>query len=142
MTEPYRIDVEVTAPVYPTELHDRVERAITALFPEADVEARDGELVGHAHALDHLAERLREQAIVDTARDVFREGIDGDSFAFDLKKQAAYEGVVNFAVGRPAELGELHVRVRVEEPSVEGFIDRLAPRTAPGDGDTGDDERA
>lgn len=123
--EPYRVDVEVTAPVYPTELTERVERAITALFPEAEVEERPGELIGRAHALAHFADRLREQAILDTARDVFRDAIEDDSFAFELKKQAAYEGVVNFAVGKPDELGELHVRVLVESPSVEAFIDRM-----------------
>ena len=129
MTGPHRIEVEVTVPVYPTEVDERVERAITALFPEAEVEARTGKLVGRSHSLAHLAERLREQAIVDTARDVFRDGIDGDAFSFTLKKQVAYAGVVNFAVGNPDELGDVHVRVRVEEPSVEGFIDQLAPRT-------------
>lgn len=129
MIEAYRIEVEVTAPLYPTELPERVERAITQLFPEAEVTERTGELVGRARAMDHFAERLREQAIVDTARDVFRKNVDGDAFAFALKKQAAHEGVVNFAVGNPDELGDLHVRVRVEEPSVEGFIDGLAPRT-------------
>lgn len=130
MTDAYRIDVEVTAPLYPTELRERVERAITQLFPEAEIEERPGELVGRAHAMDRFAERLREQEIVDTARDVFRRNTEGDAFAFALKKQAAYEGVVNFAVGNPDELGDLHVRVRVAEPSVEGFIDGLAPPTA------------
>lgn len=128
MTEAYRIEIEVTAPLYPTEVPERVERAITQLFPEAEVEKRTGELVGRAHVMDHFAERLREQAIVDTARDVFRRNVEGDAFSFVLKKQAAHEGVVNFAVGNPDELGDLHVRVRVEEPSVEGFIDGLTPR--------------
>ena len=127
MDEPYRVEVEVIAPVYPTELPERVEAAITTLFPEADVEARTGELVATARSLDHLAERLREQAIVAAARDVFRRSVEGDAFAFRLKKQAATRDVVNFAVGGPAELGDLHVRVRVESPSVEAFIDRLAP---------------
>ncbi len=129
MAGPRSIDVEVTAPVYPTELPERVEEAITALFPEAEVERREGEVVGRADVMDRFAERLREQAIVDTARDVLRRGIEGDAFSFRLKKQAATEGVVNFAVGGPAELGDLHVRVRVEAPSVEAFVDELAPRT-------------
>lgn len=130
MIDAYRIEVEVTAPLYPTEVPERVERAITNLFPEAEVTERTGELVGVARAMDHFVERLHEQAIVDTARDVFRGNVEGEGFAFALKKQAAYEGVVNFAVGNPDELGDLHVRVRVEEPSVEAFIDGLAPRTS------------
>lgn len=125
----HEIEVEVTAPVYPTELPERVADAITTLFPQAEIEELPGELVARTHTVARLAERLREQAIVDTARDEFRRGIEGDTFAFRLKKQAATEGVVNFAVGGPAELGDLHVRVRVHEPSVERFIDELAPRT-------------
>jgi predicted RNA binding protein with dsRBD fold (UPF0201 family) len=129
MIETYRIEVEVTAPLYPTEIQERVEQAITALFPEAEIEERTGELIGGARAMDHFAERLQEQSIVDTAREVFRRNVTGDTFSFALKKQAAYEGVVNFAVGNPDELGDLQVRVRVEEPSVEAFIDGLAPPT-------------
>jgi len=129
MSAPYRIEVEVTAPVYPTEVPERVEAAITSLFPEAEIEARTGEIVGQARMMEHFGDRLREQAIVDTARDVFRRNVNGDAFAFALKKQAAYEGVVNFAVGNPDELGDLHVRVRVTEPSVEEFIERLTAPT-------------
>jgi predicted RNA binding protein with dsRBD fold (UPF0201 family) len=35
--------------------------------------------------------------------------------------------VVNFAVGNPDELGDVHVSVRVEEPDAETFIDYIAP---------------
>ena len=125
----HRIDVQVTTPLNPTEVRDRVEAAITNLFPTAEVEERHSELVAEAHSMDRLAERLREQNIVDSAREVFREGLEGDTFTFDLKKQAAHEGVVNFAVGNPSELGDLHVRVRVEEPSAEEYIEYLAPRS-------------
>jgi len=125
----YRIDVEITTPLNPTEYRDRVGEAITALFPAADVEERHGELVGEAHSLDRFRERLFEQEIVDTARDLFFDNREGDGFHFDLKKQAAYEGTVNFAVGNPDELGDVHVRVRVDEPSVEEFLDDFVPRT-------------
>ena len=125
----HRIDVEVTTPLNPTERSDLVQEAIANLFPTAEVEERHGELIAKAHSIDRLAERLREQAIVDTARERFLQSIEGSAFAFDLKKQAAFEGVVNFAVGNPDELGDLHVRVRVEEPSVEAFVDYLVPAT-------------
>lgn len=130
----YRIDVQITTPLYATEVKDRVVDAITTLFPGADVEERHGELIGETHSMDYFAERLEEQAIVDSARELFFENVQGETFSFDLKKQAAYEGVVNFAVGNPSELGEIHVRVRVEEPSVEAFIEHVAPLTDDADG--------
>ena len=125
----YRIDVEITTPLNPTEVEDRVVEAVHQLFPGASIEKDEDLLVATTHSLDRLAERLREQEIVTTAREVFRKARRGDEFAFDLKKQAATEGVVNFAVGSPAELGDLHVRVRVEDPDVDDFIDFLTPAT-------------
>lgn len=127
----YRIDVQITCPLNPTEVRDRVEAAITNLFPTAELEERNGELIGTAHSLDRFADRLREQGIVDAARDVLRRRVEADTVSFELKKQAAYEGVVNFSVGNPDELGDIHVRVRVEEPSMEAFIDHVAPQTEP-----------
>jgi predicted RNA binding protein with dsRBD fold (UPF0201 family) len=82
--------------------------------------------------MEHFSERLHEQAILDTARGAFFGGQSGDTIEFDLKKQAAFRGVVNFAVGDDSELGEIHVSVHVEEPSVEMFIDHVAPPTEDG----------
>lgn len=123
----HSIDVEITTPLYPTEVRDRVEDAIHELFPGAVIEERHGELVAETHSMERFAERLEEQNITPTARDVFLEGREGDTFVFDLKKAAAFEGVVNFAVGNPDELGDIHVRVRVEKPDAPAFIDYLAP---------------
>ncbi|PSP79165.1 coaE operon protein [Halobacteriales archaeon QS_1_68_20] len=132
MSEVYSVDVEITAPVYDTEVTDRVEDAITNLFPGAEIERTPGGLGATTHALDRFAERLREQEILDTARGQFFDDRRGDTFTFALKKQAAFEGVVNFSVGNPDELGEIHVAVRVQEPSVEAFVDRIAPATEEG----------
>ncbi|MFB6136551.1 MAG: RNA-binding domain-containing protein [Halobacteriaceae archaeon] len=125
----YRVDVDVRAPVRDTEVEDRVVRAVERLFPEAEVEVRDGEVVATAHSLDTVAERIREQRILDTARSLFFSNRHGEGFAFDLKKQAAFKGVVNFSVGSEAELGDVHVEVRVHDPGVDEFIDYLAPET-------------
>ncbi|WP_158058623.1 RNA-binding domain-containing protein [Halorussus halophilus] len=128
----YSIDLQITAPVRDTELSDRVEDAITNIFPGADVEERHGELLAEVHAVDHFSQLLHEQTILDTARGEFFGNRDGDTFTFDLKKQAAFQGVVNFAVGNPDELGDIHVRVRVEDPTVEEFVDFIAPPTQDG----------
>ncbi|EMA42784.1 RNA-binding domain-containing protein [Halococcus saccharolyticus] len=128
----YRVDVAITAPVRDTEVTDRVADAITNLFPEAELERGPGEISAETHSLDHFSELLHRQEILDTARGEFFDGRQGDALSFDLKKQAAFEGVVNFAVGEPSELGEIHVRVRVHEPSVEAYVDHVAPSTEDG----------
>jgi hypothetical protein len=129
----YSIDVQITAPVKDTEIADRVATAIANIFPGAEPEERHGEVVAEVHSLDHFSELLHRQEILDTARGEFFADRRGDTFSFDLKKQAAFEGVVNFAVGSPDELGDIHVRVRVEEPGVEEFVDYVAPPTEEGE---------
>jgi predicted RNA binding protein with dsRBD fold (UPF0201 family) len=132
MSEVYSVEVEITAPVNDTEVTDRVADAITNLFTGAAVEPAPGELRATTHTLDGFAEKLREQEILDTARKQFFERRRGDTFTFSLKKQAAFEGVVNFAVGDQAELGDIQVSVRVNEPDVATFVDAVAPPTEDG----------
>lgn len=149
----YSIDVEITAPVQPTEATERVVDAVTGLFPHADVETRadrvaeqseategaSGEgrpasrVTAEAHAIETFREQLFEQRILDTARTEFLRNQTDSGFSFDLKKQAAFVGKVNFSVGSPDELGDVHVEVRVHEPEVEAFIGYLAPETEDGD---------
>lgn len=128
----YQIEVTITAPVQPTEVTDRVSQAIENLFPEATLSGKNQQITGTAHSVDHFSERLHEQAILDTARGQFFEHRENDSFSFVLKKQAAYEGKVNFAVGTPSELGDIQVRITVQKPSIEQFIDHIAPPTEDG----------
>ena len=125
----YSVDVRVTAPVQDTELEERVVEAVQALFPESEVTVEEGRVVASGHSVERFADRLREQRILDTARSHLREHVRGDGLAFDLKKQAAREGVVNFVVGSPSELGDIHVDIAVESPTAEEFVDYLAPRT-------------
>ena len=128
----YSIDAEIRAPVYDTEVSDRVADAIVNLFPEADPAYERGELAATVHSLEHLSEQLHRQEILDTARGVFFDNRRGDTFSFQLKKQAAFQGVVNFAVDEPGELGAITVRVQVDEPDMESFIDHVAPPTQDG----------
>jgi predicted RNA binding protein with dsRBD fold (UPF0201 family) len=128
----YRIDVRVVAPVRDTEVTDRVADAVRNLFPNADVGEEPGRLVAEAHSMDAFSERLHEQEILDTARKEFFARADEEGFAFALKKQAAFEGVINFAVGNPDELGDIEVQVTVHDPDVESVIDHVAPPTEDG----------
>jgi len=132
VTAVYRAAVRVTAPVEPTEVTDRVRDAVASVFPEAEIAVEDGRVVGESHSLEHLSELLHRQEILDTARQQFHDGLSDGGFSFRLKKQAALQGRVNFAVGSPGELGDVSVEVRVEEPSVEAFVDHVAPETEEG----------
>jgi predicted RNA binding protein with dsRBD fold (UPF0201 family) len=128
----HRIDVRVVAPVRDTEVTDRVADAVTNLFPNADVVSEPGRLVAETHSMEAFSERLHEQEILDTARKEFFRRADADGFAFALKKQAAFEGVINFAVGNPDELGDIEVQVTVHDPDVESFVDHVTPPTEEG----------
>jgi predicted RNA binding protein with dsRBD fold (UPF0201 family) len=133
MTDAYSVDVRVTAPVHGTELADRVSEAVTTLFPGADVRDEGDRVVAETHTVEGFREQLFDQRILDTARKQFAANRTTDGFAFDLKKQAAFNGKVNFAVGNPDELGDIHVEVTVRQPTVDQFVDYLAPETEDGE---------
>jgi predicted RNA binding protein with dsRBD fold (UPF0201 family) len=132
VTAVYSVDVRIVAPVRDTEVADRVADAVTNLFPEADVEREAGQVVAEAHSMDRFSERLHEQEILDTARREFFRRADDEGFSFALKKQAAFKNVINFSVGNPAELGDIDVHVTVRSPSVEAYVDAVAPPTEDG----------
>ncbi|WP_313693270.1 RNA-binding domain-containing protein [Halorarum halobium] len=132
MTTVYSIDARIEVPVNDTEVTDRVADAVEALFPNAEFAHEPGKLVAETHTFDPFSDRLHEQEILDTARREFTKGTTDDGFSFALKKQAAFEGVINFAVGEPDELGDVEVTVTVREPSVEEYIDHVAPPTRDG----------
>ncbi|GAA0224095.1 RNA-binding domain-containing protein [Haladaptatus pallidirubidus] len=128
----YSVDIQITAPVQDTEIEARVADAIENVFPGAEVESGHGELIAKAHSVEEFSEALHRQEILDTARGEFFGGQEGNALSFSLKKQAAFQGVINFAVGNPDELGDIHVRIRVNDPTVEEFIDYVAPPTKNG----------
>ncbi|MCH7659574.1 MAG: coaE operon protein [Euryarchaeota archaeon] len=128
----YRIEASITVPVEDTEVTDRVKDAVTNLFPNAELRSEGGKIVGTTHSLDQFSELLHRQAILDTARSEFFRRQSGSYFSFSLKKQAAFQGVVNFAVGEESELGEIDVEVRVDDPDVDSYIDHVAPPTEEG----------
>ncbi len=128
----YSIDVRIEVPVHDTEVTDRVDDAVRNVFPDVEPTHENGRLVAEAHTLDAFSDVLHEQEILDTARRVFLRNSTDEGFSFSLKKQAAFEGVVNFAVGEPDELGEINVDVRVRQPDIEAFIDYVAPETDEG----------
>lgn len=130
------ISVKVLAHVNPTEMQDKVEKAISNFFPvelklqETEIQALYGD--GDLESLRTLHLRLREERILDTARKIFLNGIKDDTTRFRLNKQVACIGKLNFP---PVEesLGSIHVEISSENiGDLLKVIDWLAPQTIDG----------
>jgi len=130
------VSVKVLAPVNPTEIQDKVEKAILNFFPvefklqESEIQALSGE--GDLESLRRLHLRLREERILDTARKIFLNGIKDDTIRFRLNKQVACIGKLNFPAGEES-LGSIHVEISAENMGdLLRVIDWLAPQTIDG----------
>ncbi len=114
-----KVKVRVWAPVYATESVESVEKAITNIFPDAQLSFEEDKLTGDA-SLDKLQKLLRKQKIRDSARPVLLNSKEGNKIEFDLNKQVAFVGKANFEKG---SLGGIHVSIETGDP--DGLIDWL-----------------
>ncbi len=130
------ITVRVWALVYPTEIQEKVNTAITNLIP-LELHLQDfgtpllfGE--GGFESLRRMHLLLREERILDTARHILLSGIEGDITKFNLSKQIAFVGKVNFPAGEES-LGSIYIEISAESKTdLLKLIDWLAPETING----------
>lgn len=120
--------VEVRAEVKPTETEDRVEKAVSTLFPELEISI-DGAVEGEGFGadLEHFRNRVFEQRVIDTVRNELEGGRRDSRSVVELDKGAAWADRVNFHVGGSLGPITLEVRGRLDE-----FIDWVAPPTVEG----------
>ena len=128
------IDTTVSALLFPTEVEERVRKAVENVFPGTRLtlikkEGYVDRLEGTAPSLDTLHGLLRRQQILDTARNSLYSGRAGKEISVRLNKQAALMGYVNF-LDHDVPLGGIHVNVETGEPEL--IIDWLAPQTKDG----------
>ncbi len=131
-----KVKVSVSTLVYPTELEERVKKAVASLFPielhteDFGIPRLSGE--GDIESLRPLHRRQREERILDTARHVLMSGISENTAQFRLNKQVAFVGKVNFPAGEES-LGSIYVEITAENRGdLLKIIDWLAPRTVEG----------
>jgi len=129
--------VTISALVYPTEIEESVRTAITNIFP-VDLNLRNfgtpqlyGE--GGIESLRRLHTLLREFRILDAARRILINGMEGNNTQFRLNKQVAFVGKVNFPAGEES-LGSIHVEISADNTEdLIMIIDWLAPDTVEGE---------
>ena len=131
------VTVRISALVYPTEIEEKVRISIENIFP-IELSLQDFGIPhlsgkGNIETLRKLHMLLRQGQILDSARNIFLNGIDGNTMRFSLNKQIAFVGKVNFSDGNES-LGSIDVDITAEnEDDILTLIDWLAPHTVEGE---------
>ncbi|WP_456420133.1 RNA-binding domain-containing protein [Methanocaldococcus infernus] len=121
------MEIYIKSKVKPTEDKNKVRRAILNIFPHAKLVFKDNYWEGTCRDVETLKQRLRKQAILDTARAILEENVKGDTVTFYLNKQAAYVKAINFDIDTH---GGIFVKIKDEE--IMKVIKDIAPRTKGG----------
>jgi predicted RNA binding protein with dsRBD fold (UPF0201 family)/dephospho-CoA kinase len=123
----------ISAMVFPTEPEEKVRQAIDNIFPGAKLVMirKKGyvDMLEGTAGLDRLHELLREQKILDTARSAMFRRLKSHEISFDLNKQAAYMGELNF-LDHEVPLGGIYVNIEFQDAM--HVVDWLAPETSEG----------
>lgn len=122
--------ISIRCPVNPSEDPEKVRAAVLSLFPDAEIELKDGGFEGTAPTLDHFSKQIRKQRILDATRGVLLKGKHGDRTRMLLNKQVATVGKVSFTDRSPVLGG---IEVTVQDDDIEALIDRVAPVTVDGE---------
>lgn len=132
-----RAKVIIRAKLNPTEDESKVLRAIVNLTGfENYKKEHEGNFdyiiqEGDESLLVRLRELLRKERILDAARRIIMQGVEGQTIIFHLNKQVAYMGRISFC--RPegeSPLGPITFQIWTE--NVKELIDWLATRTIGG----------
>lgn len=123
-------EITLRCPVNPSEDPEKVRDAVLSVFPDAELELRDGGFEGTAPTLDHFSMQIRRQRILDATRGLLLKGRHGDRTRILLNKQVATVGKVSFADRNPV-LGGIEVTIRDDD--IDALIDRVAPVTVDGE---------
>ena len=116
------MELHVKTKINPTESKEKLLNACENLFPSMDFIEKDSELVATGRDKNDLVEfkeHLKIQEIRETTRSFLLRHIDGETLPFQLNKQAALMGKVNF-VDFQVALGAIIVTLQDED--LEGLV--------------------
>jgi len=119
--------LKVKTKIYPTENEEKVKRAVKNIF-DIEFKMENDYIIGESgkiESLDILKEKLKNQAIRDSARSIFLKNMDEKKLKFSLNKETAFVGLVNFL--EESKLGV--IEVEIENEDILKIIDLMAPST-------------
>jgi predicted RNA binding protein with dsRBD fold (UPF0201 family) len=130
MIQEQKIQIVARMPIFPTEDEKCLINSLQSLFPDMKIEINDEKkiLVGNGASIENFSELLKRHRIRDTARKIMLRGIHGDQTKFNLNKQAAVVGKINFVgVREPQVLGE--ISITITSTNIHELIDEIAEST-------------
>ena len=119
--------MRIKAVIYPTEDEEKIKKAVKNIF-DINLKKEGNYIMGEStkiSSLNILKEKLKDQAIRDTARSILLNSLTDKKLSFSLNKQAAFVGVVNFQ--EKSKLGVMEVEI--ESDDIMKIIDLIAPST-------------
>ncbi|MBA2857957.1 hypothetical protein HNP93_000658 [Methanococcus maripaludis] len=122
--------IKIKTKVKPTEDENKVLKAVTNIFNDAEMEISENIYTGVSKDISRFKELLRSQAILDAARNVLERNIVGNATKFHINKQAAYSGILNF--DKDVHGGIKLEFVSEEDEDILELIKDIAPRTRDG----------
>jgi len=108
--------LRVSGEFHPTEEKTKLLRALENVFPNLEFKEKNNLLEATGNDLNDLIalkELFKVQTIRDTARAFLEHKVEGDKLSFELNKQAAFMGKINF-VDFDIALGT--IKVEIKEP--------------------------
>lgn len=122
-----KCEMKAKTPFNPTEDVDKVIMALSNMFDYDQLEIGDNYVLitGGKESLLKLKKSLEKRQIRNTASKIMIKGAHDGVILFKLNKQAAFCGVVNFSEENISPLGEINVKIEVD--NVDQFIEWLAP---------------
>jgi uncharacterized protein len=111
------MELTVFTNVNPTEDTQKVLRAVENIFPSLDFKEEGSTLIatGSKEDLQAFKKHLQIQNISSSANSFLTSKIQGNQLEFELNKQAAAMGKVNFVDFRMA-LGTIKVKIKGNDP--------------------------
>lgn len=122
--------IKIKTKVKPTEDENKVLKAVTNIFNDAEMEISENIYTGVSKDISRFKELLRSQAILDAARSVLERNIVGNATKFHINKQAAYSEILNF--DKDVHGGIKLEFVSEEDEDILELIKDIAPRTRDG----------
>ena len=119
--------IQIFCEINPSEDSEKVELAVSNIFPDIELEISDTDITGKTNnlaILSQILKSIREKNVKKTYQRILKNNNDGESTWFYLNKQAAFVNTVALcSEANESSLGPIKVILRSND--IEQVIDSI-----------------